>query len=86
MAKLKEEKQIEKNVKCVKCGKEMQEKMKYCPYCGEAVVNVPDNVLADTLTGTPEKCSEEKQIKRSAAGIIGRLGIIVACVGGHAVF
>lgn len=72
---------MDEKVKCTNCGKEMQEGMKYCPYCGKEIVEVSGVASSAVSNNTFEKVEEEKHVKRSIAGIIGILGVIIGCIG-----
>lgn len=68
----------EKSTKCRNCGRELSSETKFCPECGMEVEN---SIVRDTTTQRKINTVEKSSVQRSAAGIIGIVGTIIACLG-----
>ncbi|MGN0495410.1 MAG: zinc-ribbon domain-containing protein [Lachnospiraceae bacterium] len=68
-------------MKCNKCGKEIDDAAKFCPYCGEKITvpDIEETVKEDKLEEKTEKKSEKKSEKNFEKKPM-RTGIIVAVI------
>ena len=66
---------------CKKCGKEIKEGVRFCPYCG-AESGVSNEMKATESRGSKKEKTHKKSIRKKIWAVAVSTGILLLCGGG----